>query len=120
MRGAVQAIVRDAGIAEAQISVAVVDDTTIARLHKEFLGDPDPTDVLSFLLERSPDILEGEVVVSAETARAMRPRGTLHGRRRIAAVRDSRHVAPGGIRRRDAAKTSGHAKKRRRIPAQTE
>ena len=74
MRRAVRAIVRDAGIAEAQISVAVVDDATIAKLHDEFLNDPEPTDVLSFVLERSADGLEGEVVVSADTARAAAPR----------------------------------------------
>ena len=34
--------------------MAVVDDATIAKLHEEFLDDPEPTDVLSFLLERSP------------------------------------------------------------------
>ena len=48
----------------------MVDDATIARLHGEFLGDPEPTDVLSFVLERSPQALEGEVVVSADTAGA--------------------------------------------------
>jgi probable rRNA maturation factor len=68
MRRAVEAILRDAEIDEAQISVAVVDDRTIARLHQRFLGDPDPTDVLSFQLERAERFLEGEVVVSAETA----------------------------------------------------
>ena len=74
MRRAVQAIVREAGITDAQISVAVVDDRTIAALHQEFLDDPEPTDVLSFVLERSPQRLEGEVVVSAETAAANAPR----------------------------------------------
>ena len=76
MRGAVQAIVRDAGIAEAQVSIAVVDDATIAKLHQQFLRNPNPTDVLSFTLERSAGILEGEVVVSADTARAAAPRTT--------------------------------------------
>jgi probable rRNA maturation factor len=70
IRRVVQAIVRSAEIADAQISVAVVDDATIARLHDEFLNDPTPTDVLSFVLERSPGMLEGEVVVSADTARS--------------------------------------------------
>jgi probable rRNA maturation factor len=68
MRGAVQAILRDAEITNAQIGIAVVDDAAIAKLHGEFLNDPEPTDVLSFMLERSPDGLEGEVVVSADTA----------------------------------------------------
>ena len=74
MRQAVGAIVREAGLPDAQISVAVVDDRTIAALHQEFLDDPEPTDVLSFVLERSPQHLEGEVVVSAETAAANAPR----------------------------------------------
>ena len=74
MRRAVLAIVRDAEISEAQISVAVVDDPTIAELHKKYLGDPDPTDVLSFVLEQSFGVLEGEVIVSAETALASAPR----------------------------------------------
>jgi probable rRNA maturation factor len=74
LRRAVKAVIQDAGITTAQISVAIVDDPTIAQLHEEFLNDPDPTDVLSFLLESSPDSLEGEVVVSADTAARLAPK----------------------------------------------
>lgn len=74
MRQAVRRIVGDAGITEARINVAIVDDATIAKLHQEFLNDPTPTDVLSFVLERSPQALEGEVVVSADTAQTCAPR----------------------------------------------
>jgi probable rRNA maturation factor len=74
MRRAIRAILHDAEVTEAQLSVAVVDDPAIAKLHDEFLDDPDPTDVLSFLLERSPNALEGEVVVSADTARRIAPK----------------------------------------------
>jgi len=74
MRQAVRAIVRDAGISEATISIAIVDDPTIAKLHQQFLDDPEPTDVLSFVLERSEQSLEGEVVASADTARTCAPR----------------------------------------------
>lgn len=70
MRQAIQAILRDAKILHSDISVAIVTDQTIAKLHEEFLDDPEPTDVLSFVLERSEKCLEGEVVVSAETAAA--------------------------------------------------
>jgi probable rRNA maturation factor len=70
VRDAVQAIVRDTGIAEAKISIAIVDDATIARLHGQFLDDPEPTDVLSFVLDRAEQSLEGEVVASADTAKA--------------------------------------------------
>ena len=74
MRQAVRAIVRNAGISEATISIAIVDDPTIAKLHQQFLDDPEPTDVLSFVLERSEQSLEGEVVASADTARTCAPR----------------------------------------------
>ena len=74
MRRSVEAILCDAGIEDAQISVAVVDDATIASLHEQFLGDPEPTDVLSFMLDGSDGRLEGEIVVSADTARAAAPR----------------------------------------------
>ena len=73
IRRAVRAILEDAEIAESQISVAVVDDAAIAKLHKDFLNDPEPTDVLSFVLERSEGVLEGEVVVSADAALACAP-----------------------------------------------
>ena len=74
LRRAVEQILGDAEIMAASISLAIVDDPTIAKLHQQFLGDPDPTDVLSFLLESSPEMLEGEVIVSADTARACAPR----------------------------------------------
>jgi len=67
-RKAVRTILSEKAIAEAQISVAVVDDATISELHQRFLGKDEPTDVLSFVLERDGDSLEGEIVVSAETA----------------------------------------------------
>jgi len=53
------------------ISVAVVDDATIASLHKRYLNDDRATDVLAFDLRDDPEdiAIEGEIVVSAETAR---------------------------------------------------
>jgi probable rRNA maturation factor len=44
-----------------EVSVVLVSDCRIGLLHDEFLGDPRPTDVITFL--------HGEIVVSAETAR---------------------------------------------------
>lgn len=69
LSSAVRMILDDASIPEARISLAVVDDPTIQELNREFLGRDEPTDVLSFVLERSERLLEGEVVVSADTAR---------------------------------------------------
>ena len=51
----VEAILRDAGIAEAQLSIALVDDATIHQLNRRYLEHDDPTDVLSFVLEREGD-----------------------------------------------------------------
>ena len=70
MRQAICAILRDAEITDARVGIALVDDPAIAKLHAEFLDDPEPTDVLSFVLEQSEGVLEGEVVASADTAAA--------------------------------------------------
>jgi probable rRNA maturation factor len=68
LQKAVAIIFQDAGRAAARISVAVVDDVTIARLNEQFLAHEGPTDVLSFPLEETDGMLEGEIVASAETA----------------------------------------------------
>lgn len=69
LQEAVRGILEDHGVGRAQISLALVDDRTVRRLHHRYLNDDAATDVLSFALERSEDSLEGEVVVSAEMAR---------------------------------------------------
>jgi probable rRNA maturation factor len=66
------------------LSLSLVDDREMARLHGEFSGDPTPTDVLAFPLEgpgpAGAGFPAGEVVVSVETAvrearaRGLRPR----------------------------------------------
>jgi probable rRNA maturation factor len=55
----------------ASVSVAVVDDEEIARLNESYLGHTGATDVLSFDLrdDAEGNEVDGEVVVSAETAR---------------------------------------------------
>lgn len=73
LRRAVRAVLADADLTAAEISIAIVDDAAIAVLHGEFLDDPTPTDVLSFVLEQAPGSLEGEVVASADTAAAVAP-----------------------------------------------
>ena len=45
-----------------ELEVSVIDDAAIARVHGEFLGDPTPTDVITFD--------HGEILISAETAKA--------------------------------------------------
>ena len=71
IRRAVRMILEDASVPSAEISVAVVEDRIIRQLHCKYLDQDEPTDVLSFLLEPGREHLEGEVIVSAETAAAM-------------------------------------------------
>lgn len=70
LQAIVQTVLAGEGVADAEISLAFVDDASIARVHKRFLGDPSPTDVITFPLSppgQTP--LLAELVVSAETAR---------------------------------------------------
>ena len=53
-----------AGRPDQDVSLLLTDDAEIARLHDQFMGDPTPTDVMSFALDET-----SEVVISVETAR---------------------------------------------------
>lgn len=44
-----------------EVSLCLLDDEEMARVHGEFLGDPTPTDVITFQ--------HGEILIGAETAR---------------------------------------------------
>ena len=67
---AVRLILDEEGFREASISLAVLDDPTIHELNRRYLQHDDATDVLSFVLDSGPGRLEGEVLVSADTAAA--------------------------------------------------
>ena len=73
LRKAVRTVLADAAIARADISLAVIDDPAMAALNQQFLGHEGPTDVLSFVLDSGEGWLEGEVVVSADTAERQAP-----------------------------------------------
>ncbi len=56
------------------VSLVVVDDREIRRLHREFLGKDSVTDVISFPMQERPvrrGELFGEIVASAQTARRL-------------------------------------------------
>jgi probable rRNA maturation factor len=77
LRAAVRAVLDGEGVAEAEISLAFVDNATIHRLNQRYLQHDEPTDVLSFpLSEPGAGRLKGELVVGAEVALAQaRERG---------------------------------------------
>lgn len=66
IRDAVQATWRRLDVAGGELSVAVVDDATIADLNRRYRDEDRATDVLSF--GWGDDAVDGEVIVSAETA----------------------------------------------------
>jgi probable rRNA maturation factor len=71
LRDVARAVLEGEGVAAASVSLAFVDDPTIHRLNKQFLGHDEPTDVLTFPLSGpGAKALEGEVVIGAEVARA--------------------------------------------------
>ncbi len=81
---AVEEVLRRAGIPEAEVSVTLADDEFISELHRVYMGEEGPTDVLSFPLyeagewreeyrrarEEGRPFLLGEIVVSLPQAAA--------------------------------------------------
>jgi probable rRNA maturation factor len=71
MREVARAVLEGENAADAEISLAFVDNPTIHRLNKRYLDHDEPTDVLSFpLSEPNARRLAGELVIGAEVAKA--------------------------------------------------
>ena len=68
LREVAHQILVDAGYSQGHLSLAVVDDSEMHQLNRQYLQHDYPTDVLSFLLEETDERVEGEVIVSADTA----------------------------------------------------
>ena len=69
LRETARVVLEGEGVAEAQISLAFVDNPTIHRLNKQFLDHDEPTDVLSFPMSGpKAKCLEGELVIGVEVA----------------------------------------------------
>jgi probable rRNA maturation factor len=77
VREVVRAVLDGEGVADAEISLAFVDNPTIHTLNKRYLDHDEPTDVLSFpLSEPNAKKLAGELVIGVEVAQAQaRERG---------------------------------------------
>ena len=71
VREIVRAVLDGEGVADAEVSLAFVDNPTIHALNKRYLQHDEPTDVLSFpLSEPNAARLAGELVVGVEVAHA--------------------------------------------------
>ena len=112
LKAAVRGVLEYEGFERGEISLAVVDDARIAELHGAYLDDPTPTDVLSFPLETTGGFLEGEIVVSAQTAAGAAPRYgwsaedelllyAIHGTLHLAGFDDTTPTARAAMRRRE-------------------
>ncbi|HUE96799.1 MAG TPA: rRNA maturation RNase YbeY [Longimicrobiaceae bacterium] len=56
------------GVGDAEISVALVSDDTIAALNRDYLSHEGPTDVISFPLDDLPDRVVGDIYLGVEQA----------------------------------------------------
>jgi probable rRNA maturation factor len=67
---AVQQVLSAAGIRAGEVSVAVVTDTEMHALNRQYLDHDYPTDVLSFVLEHDEErgFLEGQIIASVDYA----------------------------------------------------
>ena len=64
-----RAVLTGEGVKDSKVSLAFVDDATIAGLNKRFLEHEGPTDVITFPLSgKGARKLEGEVVIGVEVA----------------------------------------------------
>jgi probable rRNA maturation factor len=68
LKAATVSVLRDEGIVSADISIAVVNDATIHDINRQFLKHDEPTDVISFVLDQKGKSIDGEIVISADTA----------------------------------------------------
>lgn len=126
LRAAVRAVLAEAGIARATISLAIVSDEAMHVLNARYLDHDEPTDVLSFVLENDAEHLEGQLIVSLDTARRVAAEmgwsgddelllyvihGTLHlvgyddldpESRRIMRMQERQHLARWGVEARFA------------------
>jgi probable rRNA maturation factor len=114
IRAAVQAAFSESAYEDVSVSVAIIDDAAIHELNRQFLSHDYPTDVLSFPLEEAPPRLEGEIVVSADTAeRCASDAGwtssdelllyVIHGALHLAGFSDKDPAAATAMREREAA-----------------
>ncbi len=65
---AIRSVLEDSDFQSASVSLAMVDDPTMHELNRQYLEHDYPTDVLSFVLEDDGLQLQGQLIVSVDTA----------------------------------------------------
>lgn len=65
---AVRLVLTEHGFQRGEISLAILDDPQIHSINRQFLEHDWPTDVITFPFEADQDWLDGEIVISRETA----------------------------------------------------
>lgn len=68
LKKGVLTVLKDAGIEDGEISIAIVDDAEMHALNRKYLDHDYPTDVLSFVLEEDDGLLDGEIIASSDYA----------------------------------------------------
>jgi probable rRNA maturation factor len=98
------------GCPAGELSVALLSDGALARLHGQFLGDPSPTDVITFAGDTAHGVA-GEICVSVDAALRTKGRARLsgeimlyvvHGWLHLAGYDDARPAAKRSMRRAEA------------------
>ena len=59
----------DFPISTGELSIVFVSDSAIGKIHNDFMGDPNPTDVITFPANRAMGSA-GEIIVSVDHARS--------------------------------------------------
>jgi probable rRNA maturation factor len=68
MESVLTQVALDHGFDEGEVSVAILDDATIQDYNRKYLEHDYPTDVISFLLSEEDESLDGQLLISRETA----------------------------------------------------
>ena len=68
VEAAVRHVLREEGVDEAEISVALMDDAAIASMNEEYLDHEGPTDVITFAMHEGDEPPLGDIYVGVEQA----------------------------------------------------
>ncbi|RMH87237.1 MAG: rRNA maturation RNase YbeY [Calditrichaeota bacterium] len=65
----IEQVIEAEGLSVSEVRVILVDDPYLRRLHRDFLNEDTPTDVMTFdLSDPGSEVVEGEIYISADRA----------------------------------------------------